>query len=448
MNRPLFQSKFVRRIVHGGVLALAIATCLTSPPAHAAENGAERIPIGMAYAADGVNTSIFRVSAVATAGKYQFVTYYAPDGSIVVGRRDTGSTTWDLATQSFKGNVKDAHDDVVLGISGDGLLHLSYGQHSVPLHYRVSSKPYDVHSFGPERRMTGREEEHVTYPQFVSAPDGTLYFFYRDGASGNGNLCLNSYDVASAKWQVVHHPLIDGENKCNPYWWRPAIGADGSIHIAWCWRDSPDASTNHDLCYARSNDGGQSWVRSDGKPQPLPITQENAEVVHPIPKGSNLINQCSSAIDGDGHPHLVEYFNDEDGIPQYFDVWFDGSQWHKSQVSHRTSKFSLSGGGSLAIPISRPEVAISRSGTVSVISRDAEVGGGIRLYQSSKPFDRWQAVDLTHEDLGNWEPSYDLTALCDHGVLSLFVLPVRQGNHEKTTTFPPQQALILQMPLP
>src|SRR5439155_10100201 len=151
---------------------------------------------------------------------------------------------------------------------------------------------------------------------------------------------------------------IDGQNKRRPYWWRTSAGPDGSLHIAWCWRDSPDASTNHDLCYARSNDGGKTWLRSDGKPQVVPITLENAEVVSPIAKGSNLINQCSSAVDADGHPHLVQYLNDGHGVPQYFDVWFDGSTWHRSQVSHRTAKFSISGGGSLAIPISRPEVAI------------------------------------------------------------------------------------------
>jgi hypothetical protein len=296
--------------------------------------------------------------------------------------------------------------------------------------------------------MTGLAEDHVTYPQFISAPDGTLYFFYRDGESGNGTLCLNRYDVASKSWRAIQHPLIDGQNKCNPYWWRPAIGKDGSIHLAWCWRDTPDAGTNHDLCYARSNDGGKTWLRSDGKPQPIPITQENAEVVLPITKGSNLINQCSAAIDPDGHPHLAEYMNDPSGIPQYFDVWFNGTHWLTSQVSHRTTKFSLNGSGSLAIPISRPEIAISQTGTVYLITRDADLGGGIRLYQAKSPYDHWNTIDLTHEDLGNWEPSYDLTSFWDDGILSLFVLHVQQGNHEKTTTFPPQEAAILQVVIP
>jgi hypothetical protein len=117
-------------------------------------------------------------------------------------------------------------------------------------------------------------------------------------------------------------------------------------------------------------------------------------------------------------------------------------------VSHRTEKFNISGGGSLAIPISRPEIAFSRSGKAYLITRDAEVGGGIRLYQSSSPFSQWTTIDLTHADLGNWEPSYDQSRLSHDSVLSLFVLPVQQGNHEKTTNFPPQMATILEWPLP
>ncbi len=368
----------------------------------------QRIPIGMAFADDAVNTSIFRVNSVISAGNYQFATYYAADGSVVVARRDIDSVKWDIAIEPFKGNVADAHNDVVLGISTDGLVHISYDHHGNPLHYRVSGKPFDIHSFGDTQPMTGQEEEHVTYPQFVTAPDGTLYFFYRDGASGNGTLCLNRYNAESKSWTAVQHPLVDREGKCNPYWWRPSIAADGAIHLAWCWRDTPNAQTNHDLCYSFSKDGGRTWLKSDGKPQQLPITRENAEVIDAIPKGSNLINQCSSAVDAQGHCHLAQYFNDADGIPQYFHEWFDGQVWHKNQVSLRTARFSLSGGGSLAIPISRPEIAIKPDGTVFLITREADAGGGVRLYQAAPPYEKWRAIDVSRDDLGNWEPMYDL----------------------------------------
>jgi len=416
-------------------------------PAPSSSPTVASIPIGPAYAGTSINATVFRVNAVVTSGEFQFVTYYAADGSVVVGRRKTSDRTWDLATLAFKGTINDAHNVVIIGVSSDGLLHLSYDDHSQPLHYRVSQKPYDIRSFGPAKPMTGQTEQHVTYPQFVNAPDGTLYYFYRDGASGNGSLCINRYDAKTQSWTIVAHPLIDGLNRCNPYWWRPSFALDGTLHLAWCWRDTPDAETNHDLCYVASPDGGNSWRRSDGKPQKIPITPDNAEVIDPIAKGSNLINQCSSAVDAAGHPHLAQYFNDPTGIPQFFHIWFDGSAWHRDQVSHRTGKFSLTGTGSLAIPISRPEIAISANNRVTIICRDAEYGGGVRLYRSNAPYKQWDAIDITHDDLGNWEPQYDLNAFRDTGILSLFVLPVRQGNHEKTTNFAPQPASLLEVNL-
>jgi hypothetical protein len=434
--------KFFRRWAI--TVALILVLCRSTS---AADPAVTRFPIGMAYAATAINVAVFRSSAVLSAGQYQFVVYYDPDAHIVVGRRDLHYTPWELVTLPITGNLHDAHNVVVLGISSDGLLHLSFDQHGQPLHYRISAKPYDIHSFGPDRPMTGRTENRVTYPQFVTAPDGTLYFFYRDGASGNGSLCLNRYDAKTGTWQAIHHPLIDGLNRCNPYWWRPAIAADGAINLAWCWRDTPNASTNHDICYATSKDGGQTWLRSDGQPQVLPITPENAEVIEPVAQGSNLINQCSAAVDADGHPHLAQYLNDTTGMPQYFHLWFDGRQWHNDQVSHRTLKFSLAGSGSLAIPISRPEIAIGKSGVVTLITRDAEFGGGIRLYRADAPYEKWNSVDLTHEDLGNWEPSYDINRLRQSGLLDLFVLPVRQGNHETTTNFPPSEAAIVETSL-
>ena len=159
----------------------------------------------------------------------------------------------------------------------------------------------------------------------------------------------------------------------------------------------------------------------------------------------NLINQCSLATDAQGHPHIAYYCNGPDGVPQYFHLWFDGTQWSTQQVSQRTLTFSLGGIGTLKIPMSRPELAISRSGTAYVITRDAEFGGGLRLYAARPPYAHWQAMDVLAEPLGEWEPTYDLARWQRDGILSLFVLPVKQGNNEIVTDFPPQIARVLEL---
>ncbi len=414
----------------------------------------QRTPIGIAYAATQVNATVFRVSSVTSAGPYQYAIYYDADHRPVVARRQPDSrdsATWERVALPVRGNVRDAHNGPVIGVSADGIVHVAYDHHANPLHYRRTARPHDLRSFGDEVPMTGRNERRVTYPQFVSAPDGTLYFFYRDGASGNGSLCLNRYDAAKKEWRAVHHPLVDGEGKCNPYWWRPSIGPDGALHVAWCWRDTGDARTNHDVCHMRSKDRGETWQSVEGKPVALPATRATAPVADPLPTGSNLINQCSSAVDDRGRPHLTHYHNDANGIPQYIHLWHDGKRWVRNVVSRRTARFTLGGGGTLKIPISRPEIAVAKNGTVCLVTRDAEAGGGVRLYRSrgrdyAAP---WTATDITApgEDLGEWEPTYDAERLRRKGILSLFVLPVRQGNHETVTDNAPQEAFLLEMPL-
>ena len=112
----------------------------------------------------------------------------------------------------------------------------------------------------------------MTYPVFLKDSAGRLMLKYRDGGSGNGNEIYNVYDTATSTWRhLLATALVDGEGKRNAYFVGPTLGPDGFFHLAWVWRDTPDAETNHDLSYARSRDLVR-WERSDGSPLKLPIT--------------------------------------------------------------------------------------------------------------------------------------------------------------------------------
>ncbi len=403
-------------------------------------------PLGLAYAGTEINATIFRIQSVASDAQHQFAAYYAPDGHIVLARRTLPQGSWDLRMLDIVGDLRDAHDDVVLGLSPDARLHLAYDHHNQPLHYRHTENLDPWWTFDPPGPMTGQREAHVTYPTFVNTTGGNLLFFYRDGQSGNGALCVDAYDATAHAWRVVQSPLLDGLTLSSPYWCRPEASADGVLHLAWCWRDSSNASTNHDICYIRSRDGGASWENSAGEKLALPVTPATANVVvRVIPKGSSLINQCALATDAQGHPHIAYYADGANGVPQYFHLWFDGQKWAAQEVSHRTLDFSVGGQGTLKLPMSRPEIAVSKSGAVFMITRDDEFGGGVRLYTARPPYAQWSALDLLPGPLGEWEPSYDLQRWRRDGVLSLFVLPVKQGDHENVTDYPPQIAKVVEM---
>jgi len=139
----------------------------------------------------------------------------------------------------------------------EGYLHVSWNHHASPLSYARGVEPLSL-TLTDKMAMTGKFERQVTYPEFYKLADGTLCFMYRDGGSGNGNMLMNSYSTETKQWTQVMSNLISGEGARNAYW-QTCLDKKGVIHISWVWRESPDVMTNHDMCYAKSEDGGMTW---------------------------------------------------------------------------------------------------------------------------------------------------------------------------------------------
>lgn len=302
------------------------------------------VPAGEGFSQTSVNTAVFRGSSVATHGDTQYISYYDKDGYVVIGKRQLGSDEWTLRRSQYKGNIGDGHNVISIGVDGDGYLHVSFDHHGHPLRYAMAEEPGSL-VLGPKRHMTGAGEDDVTYPEFYTMPDGNMIFAYRSGASGRGNLVLNRYVTKEKRWERIHDVLIDGEDARNAYW-QMYVDPKGVIHLSWVWRETWMVETNHDLCYARSLDGGHTWQRSDGSRYSLPITLATAEKAWEIPQKSELINQTSMTADSEGHPYIATYWRDSDSdVPQYRLVWHDGKKWNMNTVGHRTTPFSLAGGG-------------------------------------------------------------------------------------------------------
>lgn len=413
--------------------ALAMIACSMFASASFAAGEGELMNVGTGWAANSVNAVIFRNDPITTVGDRQFVAYYDEQGGVVIGSRTIGQSAWTLTPTSLKGNHKDAHNMISLIADGDGYLHISWDHHGHPLRYAVSRTPATP-DFGEKIPMTGETESNVTYPQFFKLASGDLIFFYRDGASGRGNLAMNRYDLKTKKWTQVHKNLISGEGQRNAYW-QCAVGNDGSIHLSWVWRESPGVETNHDLCYARSTDG-VTWTRTDGTKYELPITQSTAELAQAIPQKHELINQTSMCVDGVNNPVIATYWRPPGTeVVQYFIVRFDGKAWNAAQVSNRTVPFSLSGGGSKQIPISRPQVlAGTDSGKTSIylVYRDVTESDGKAILASCDDIAKndWTYRAITDFSVRYWEPSYDHIRWERDKVLNLYVQSVGQGDGE------------------
>lgn len=430
------------------LLTLCVALVVgASPSARAARPTARLVRVGEGWARNQVNAVIFRRNAVVSHGRRQYVAFYDAEMRVVLVKRRLGTTRWELRRTQYKGDASDAHRSISLAVDGEGHLHVVWNQHDSPLQYCRGLRPGSL-ELSAQMPMSGLTEERVTYPEFYNLPGGDLLFLYRDGASGGGNLVLNRYDVKTRRWARLQDRLIDGEGERNAYW-QATVDERGTIHVSWVWRETPDVATNHDLCYAKSLDGGRTWVKSTGEPYRLPITAATAEYVLRIPQGSELINQTSMTADARGRPYVVSYWRPAGtNVPQYHLVYHDGRGWRVVQVTRRTTPFSLSGRGTRRIPVSRPQVVVGeRKGRpkVFMLFRDAERGARVSVAACGNlPGGVCAVSDLTEEPVGMWEPAYDPEVWRRKRELHLFVQRVGQGQGEATEDIPAQTVSILE----
>jgi hypothetical protein len=389
--------------------------------------------VGEGWAGNSVNAVIFRKNSISSWKGMQFIAYYDQDKNVVLGKRKLGESSWTIKKTPFSGNAADAHRSISLITDGNGYLHISWDHHGNALNYAVSVAPGSL-DLGPKSSMTGIKEGNVTYPEFYTLAGGNLLFLYRDGSSGNGNLMLNRYDLKSRKWTQVQDGFIDGEGKRNAYW-QMAADAKGVIHVSWVWRESPDVASNHDMCYARSADGGLTWEKSTGEKYILPITMATAEYAAKIPQKSELINQTSMYADANGRPFIATYWREAgENVPQYHVIYKDNNKWKTLNLGFRKTPFSLSGVGTKSIPLSRPQILAWKKGgklALALIFRDLERGEkpsvAINYDLEQK---NWTVTDLSTEPVGSWEPSYDTELWKNKGILNLYIQKVVQVDLE------------------
>ncbi len=398
------------------------------------------------WAGNSVNTVVFRKNSLSTYKDTQFISFYNQDGYVVLGKRTLGKAKWTLQTTGFKGRIADAHNSISIITDGDGYLHLAWNHHANALHYSKSVAPGSL-QMTDEMAMTGITESAVTYPEFYTLPNGNLLFFYRDGRSGQGNLVINRYDVKTKTWVQLHKNLIDGEGQRNAYW-QAFVDVKGIVHLSWVWRETADVATNHDLCYARSTDGGLTWQNSHHEKYALPINAATAEYVCRIPQKSELINQTSMCADDDGNPVIASYWKDQgDSIPQYHIVYKIKEDWKVNNLGFRKTAFSLSGAGTKRIPISRPQVVSFKnknSTAVALIFRDEERGSKVSMAVNKDiSLNNWQIEDLSETSVGSWEPTYDTELWKQKKQLQLFIQFTDQKDAEGKAGILPQPVQVM-----
>ncbi|MCC8408316.1 BNR repeat-containing protein [Mucilaginibacter sp. UR6-1] len=400
------------------------------------------------WANNSVNTVIFRKNSLVSFKDEQYAAYYDTAQYMVLAKRKLVATQWQTLRTPYTGDAADAHKCISIMVDGDGYLHVAWGLHNEPLNYCKSVKPGSL-ELSAKTIMTGDGEDKVSYPEFYRIPSGDLLFLYRNGKSGNGSLAINRYDLKLKKWIRVQDNLIDGEGKRNAYW-QTTIDKKGIIHLSWVWRESPDVASNHDICYARSADGGLTWQRSNSKKYKLPITAATAEYACNIPRQSQLINQTSMFADDKSNPYIATYYCKKgDPVPQYHIIYLSKGRWAVADLDFRKTAFSLSGFGTKSIPVSRPQIiAWNSKGRLSaaLIFRDAERGSKASMALSHNlAANVWQIEDITSGSVGSWEPTYDTELWKTHQKLHLFMQMNTQVDGEGKADVAAQPVSVIEL---
>ncbi|WP_221030180.1 BNR-4 repeat-containing protein [Actomonas aquatica] len=407
-----------------------------------------------AFAGSSVNTPPGFNQSLVSNDTHQFVGFYRADGELVIARRALGTTEWTLHPTAFHAAVANAHNSIALGLDGAGALHLAWGHHNIPLQYSHTAPGGALTAaitFPAPASMIGANEASVTYPQFLTLPNGDLLFTHRDGGSGRGSFVLNRWSPASGEWTRLHDNLLDGENQRSAY---PSFFTDrhGALHLAWTWRETPDVATNHDLAYARSVDGGLTWTDADGRALALPFNVATPATIQRIPPGSNLMNPPLVAADDAGNPLVANYWSPlPDSAPQYFLLRHAQGQWTRHQLTQNTQSFTLAGQGTKRPLFSRAALVADAS-RVSVAFRHDALGRApivIATTDITATPPAWQTSLLSTQDLGAWEPTADAIAASQHGTLSILAqaLHQRDGNDEHAIASAPSPLAVLDLAL-
>ena len=221
--------------------------------------------------------------------------------------------------------------------------------HVNPLVYFRSTKPYDINSLVEINKMIGIEETDVTYPKFFYDKHNRLYFSYRSGTCGNGNILVNQFNPTRKEWvRYLNKPLFEGIEATDDRaaYHRFVKDSEGNFHFIWMWRWTPEVATSHQICYATSPDL-LNWKNAAGKVVQLPFRPDDEQlIVDPSPSKGGMHNGKYQIILTDKDEPIIGYLKyDEAGLTQLYVAKFDDEEWKQKKMSDWNFRWKFVGGG-------------------------------------------------------------------------------------------------------
>lgn len=389
------------------------------------------------------NSPSFNQDNLTTYKGNQYAVWWGEDKMPYIGKRKMPDGKWTITNlSSVSNNVnpfsapvdEDGHNNIVVAVSSDGYIHVAGNHHTHNFRYVRSESPEDISAF--RYKDYSSIISGVTYPQFFKDRNEKLYLIWRDGSSESGDTYIVHYyaprDGSYGDFREKRK-LVDGKiDGVHGYLTHVAVDEFNTIHIAGIWRETSQANTNHDIFYFKSSDGTATWKKSDGKPQTIPLTKSNCEiVVDTVDLNSGIINQFGLEADALGYPHVSYFKYDENGNTNLYHLYQHKNGWTDSKITDFDVRLDTARSTWPAF-LSRPSVACLGN-RVFIIYRVnyGERKNTLRIIEDTPGRDR---VDfpILEMDLEAYEPTIDTQLLYSDGKISMLVL----NNAERATSTP------------
>ena len=281
--------------------------------------------------------------ALLTRGQQQLVAFYDADRRMTDCARSLEENHWQLVRVPSELGW-DSHNYVTMAVDSAGQIHVSGNMHCQPLvYFRTPVWPHLQFPPGPGHGGPQRDAMHL--PPLPSRSPGRVDLHVPGWPKRQRRSILQRVRPPNPDLAVpMESPLFSGGGKMNAYFVGPEQDKSGVFHICWVWRNTPDCATNHDLCYARSQDLAR-WEMSDGRPLSLPITLATAELVDPVPPGGGMINgNTKLGFDTEGRPVIGYHKFDSQGKTQLYNARREDGGWRIYQTSDWDYRWEFQGG--------------------------------------------------------------------------------------------------------
>jgi protocatechuate 3,4-dioxygenase beta subunit len=280
-----------------------------------------------------------------------YIGYVTSTGDVDVVSEDAGSAT--LAhTTLHAGFQRDDHAAPGLEVLPSGQIAVFYAKHTgSAMYYRISTRPEDITSFGPEHTVgvntAGAAGYTYANPIYLSAEKRT-YLFFR---AANSKPAVTWSDDNLKTWAPAQ-PLLSG-SAVRPY---VKYATNGTDKIFITFDDGHPRDVAHNSVYALTYSNGQlttmdgTAVATMGQPAGLfsvPPAPVNIASVPPFYDGSGPDGKAwvqDAALDSKGNPVvLFASFPNGDSDHHYHYARWDGKQWQ--QTDFTTAGGSIDAGG-------------------------------------------------------------------------------------------------------